>query len=556
MTDSSTPDILLIPSAVLVPDELRLDVGSIPTGMIPLRGRPMLERIADAYKGIDVTKVVAINESGDIIREYADRSSYEWTVVDVGNTASVGETVLRSLDRLSECPIHNSNLYINFADTFIEPIHHVSEGDYVSYTEENRSYRWTTFDIESGKINGVSEKYHSVEDDSYPTFVGQFGITDAKSFQEYLKIAVGNKTGGLDSFYRGLMSYLSHREYSLYEPEIWLDVGHLDTYHRATKEFLNAREFNELVVNEKNVITKRSDDTSTLINEINWYNQIPNQLQPYLPRLYNWSTDVQDTYVEMEYIGYPSMSDLQLYGSHGNHIWDNMFHRLFEMLAEFRQFNADKSQSAIQNSLKEIYLTKTQRRLDTLYESGCIDPLFDSGSVRINGSSYPSVSTILDQLSDLVYSNGLIDRDQFNVIHGDLCFPNILYDPRNGILKLIDPRGEFGEFTIYGDPRYDVAKLRHSIVGHYEHLINGRFSTLYDPTSATIDYEIYTTEDQETRESHFDALLESQHGISLETVKLIEGLLFLSMVPLHADSLSRQQCMLAQGIEKVTPFLE
>lgn len=556
MTDSSTPDILLIPSAVLVPDELRLDVGSIPTGMIPLRGRPMLERIADAYKGIDVTKVVAINESGDIIREYADRSSYEWTVVDVGNTASVGETVLRSLDRLSECPIHNSNLYINFADTFIEPIHHVSEGDYVSYTEENRSYRWTTFDIESGKINGVSEKYHSVEDDSYPTFVGQFGITDAKSFQEYLKIAVGNKTGGLDSFYRGLMSYLSHREYSLYEPEIWLDVGHLDTYHRATKEFLNAREFNELVVNEKNVITKRSDDTSTLINEINWYNQIPNQLQPYLPRLYNWSTDVQDTYVEMEYIGYPSMSDLQLYGSHGNHIWDNMFHRLFEMLAEFRQFNADTSQSAIQNSLKEIYLTKTQRRLDTLYESGCIDPLFDSGSVRINGSSYPSVSTILDQLSDLVYSNGLIDRDQFNVIHGDLCFPNILYDPRNGILKLIDPRGEFGEFTIYGDPRYDVAKLRHSIVGHYEHLINGRFSTLYDPTSATIDYEIYTTEDQETRESHFDALLESQHGISLETVKLIEGLLFLSMVPLHADSLSRQQCMLAQGIEKVTPFLE
>ncbi|MDS0475696.1 hypothetical protein [Natrinema sp. 1APR25-10V2] len=556
MTGQSITDILLVPSAVLVPDELRLDVGSIPTGMIPLQGRPILERIADVYESIGVAKVVAVAESGDLIREYIDRSSHEWTVVDVGETDSIGETILRCLESLSSDTISNSNLYINFADTFIEPVPNVSGRDYVSYTKENKSYRWTTFDIAGGEINEITEKYSSVNDDTCPTFVGQFGITDAKSFEDNLNIAVENDFDGPDSFYRGLLSYLSDRQYSLHEPETWLDVGHLDTYHRATKEFLNAREFNELKVDAKNVITKRSDDTSTLINEISWYHQIPNQLQPYLPRLYDWSTDARDPYVKMEYIGYPSLSDLQLYGSHGDHIWDNVFHRLFDMLTEFRQFTVDASQSAIQKSLKAIYLKKTQRRLSALYDSGRVDEMFETNTVQINGFTYPSVSTILDHIEDLVYSTRLLNINNFSVIHGDLCFPNILYEPRNGILKLIDPRGEFGEFTIYGDPRYDVAKLRHSVVGHYEHLINGRFSASYDPVSATIDYEIYTTDAQKARESHFDSLLKAHDGISLETTKLIEGLLFLSMVPLHTDNPSRQQCMLAQGIEKTAPFLE
>ncbi|WP_254761523.1 phosphotransferase [Natrinema marinum] len=556
MLDQSATDILIVPSAVLVPDELRLDVGSIPTGLIPLQGRPILERIADTYEEIDLTKVVAVSESGDLIREYVDRSAYEWEVIDVGETVSVGDTILRTLESLSVEMLANSDLYINFADTLVEPVQRVSGRDYISYTEEDRSYRWTTFDISGGEIDTVTEKYSSVDEGTRPTFVGQFGITNARAFQDDLKVAVETNSQGLDPFYQGLLSYLSDHQYSLREPDVWLDVGHLDTYHRAAKEFLNAREFNELEVNEKNVIAKHSDDTSTLISEINWYNQIPNQLQPYLPRLYDWSTDVQDPYIEMEYIGYPSLSDLQLYGSHGDHIWDNVFHRLFDMLAEFRQFKVESSSSVIQNSLKEIYLAKTRRRLSALHDSGRADAMFEAESVCINGRSYPDVSTILEEIEDLVYSVGLLDQEEFSVIHGDLCFPNILYDPRNGILKLIDPRGEFGEFTIYGDPRYDVAKLRHSVAGHYEHLINGRFSASYDPESASIDYEIYTTDRQKARKSHFDALLEERDGISLKTVKLVEGLLFLSMVPLHADSPSRQQCMLAQGIEKVAPYLE
>jgi hypothetical protein len=168
---------------------------------------------------------------------------------------------------------------------------------------------------------------------------------------------------------------------------------------------------------------------------------------------------------------------------------------------------------------------------------------------------YPSVSEILNRLDEVIAESDLLTRETLSIIHGDLCLPNILYDPRNEILKLIDPRGKFGEFDIHGDPRYDLAKLRHSVVGHYEHLINDQFEATAVAADATLSYEIYTTSEQEHRENRFDMILTSKTEASIETIRLIESLLFLSMVPLHTDSFERQHCMLAQGIEKISPFL-
>ena len=54
-----------------------------------------------------------------------------------------------------------------------------------------------------------------------------------------------------------------------------------------------------------------------------------------------------------------------------------------------------------------------------------------------------------------------------SIMHGDFCLSNILYDLRSRICKLLDPRGSFGASGIYGDPRYDVAKLYHSVYGLY-----------------------------------------------------------------------------------------
>jgi serine/threonine protein kinase len=554
--NDSSDDLLLVPSAIQVPNELRLDVGNVPTGMIPLDGKPMLEHLAEAYADFDVTRVVAVGESADSIRTYVDRSDYSWTVIDATSTSSLGETVHTALDSFNTDNLRGRSVYVNFADTLISPLRAVVDESVMSYKVRDRTYRWTTFDVESEKIVNVTDKNKRADNGLKPCFTGQFGLVDAKEFYRTLQETPARSNADLDYFYRALLSYLDCTDYELYQPDSWLDVGHLDTYHRAKKRFLNAREFNKIENHEKNLITKRSSDTETLINEIMWYRNLPAELQPYLPRIYDSSTDLVDPYVKMEYIGYPSLSDLQLYGSHRQHIWDDVFHRIFSMHREFQTFTADANEERVKNALEAMYLDKTRRRLTRLRGEDRFQSFLDADTIRVNGVDYPSVSEILKHLDEVVAESDLLTRESLSIIHGDLCLPNILYDPRNEILKLIDPRGKFGELDIYGDPRYDLAKLRHSVVGHYEHLINGRFEATGVATDATLSYEIYTTSEQEQRENRFDMILTSETDANLETVKLIEALLFLSMVPLHRDSSERQQCMLAQGIEKFSPFLE
>ncbi|MDS0220948.1 hypothetical protein NDI54_06260 [Haloarcula sp. S1AR25-5A] len=538
-----------------MPDELRLDVGSVPTGMIPLEGKPMMEHLVDAYAEFQLDRVVAVGERSDSIRKHISRSGHDWKVVDASSSSSLGETILITLNAFDADDLRGQTLYLNFADTLISPIHRADSKSVVSYQTRDRPYRWTTFNIESERITNPIGRGIYNDSGRKPCFAGQFGLSDAKAFRQILREIPKQNDTKLDYFYRGLLSYLGTTDYKLYEPDSWIDVGHLDTYHRAKKRFLNAREFNELESYGKNVITKRSKDTETLTNEITWYLNIPKELQPYLPRIYDYSTDPEDTYVKMEYIGYPSLSDLQLHGSHGQHIWNDIFHHLFNIYREFQSFTADDEPIRIKNALEEMYVQKTRRRLDRLRNDDRFTPFFKADSVQVNGTDYPSVNKILKSLDEVAAEYNLLDYESLSIIHGDLCLPNILYDPRNEILKLIDPRGKFGDFDIYGDPRYDLAKLRHSLVGHYEHLINDQFEADVNLGDAELSYEIHTTEEQVEREARFDSMLVSQINTDIQEIKLIEALLFLSMVPLHSDSYERQLSMLSQGIEKFAPYI-
>jgi len=155
-----------------------------------------------------------------------------------------------------------------------------------------------------------------------------------------------------------------------------------------------------------------------------------------------------------------------------------------------------------------------------------------------------------------LYRQHLQDKlSEVSVIHGDLCLANILYDPKNRIIKLIDPRGKFGDFSLHGDFRYELAKLSHSFNGHYESIINDRFSVDL-PGECIINYEIHSSEKQRQITDLFNKRLRRMYAQHLDAIDLIEALLFLSMIPLHLDSYNRQKVMLAQGIEKIDAVLQ
>jgi len=543
-------EILLVPSAGLIPDELKLDLGPLPTGLVPLEGKPMLSKIAKRFDTLDVNVdyYVACDRNADQVKRYVDNEGNWWTPIEVSSD-SIGETLSKSLDVITETEnLDDSGLLINFADTIIDPIH-VGPGTQIAYDTAIHPLRWTCFETdESGDVTEIVDKFINPGDRPTKVFTGYFRFDSPDDFVDCLDRSLASPSETLEPFYDALLTYLEDHPFEFYETDNWIDTGHLDTYYEAKKKLINAREFNEFTVDgTRNVLTKRSDNPDILVKEIQWYLKLPTQLQPYVPRVYDYSTSYADPYVKLEYIGYPSLSDLQLHGDHGIHLWNRVYDKLFELLEEFQKFTVSPDNGELLTARREMYVEKTKLRLGRLGEEF---DLYSSGALSINGESRPALDDILVNLETTLAEAGVLNEDPFSVVHGDLCFANVMYDLRNGILKLVDARGEFGQFDIYGDFRYDLAKLRHSVAGNYEFLINGLFDVEVDPQSSSVSYEVATEDHHESRRELLDSRLAEEYPGTTGQVKLIGSLLFLSMVPLHADSIERQHCMLAIGIDK------
>ena len=202
------------------------------------------------------------------------------------------------------------------------------------------------------------------------------------------------------------------------------------------------------------------------------------------------------------------------------------------------------------NSITSVSYThlidKTVTRLNTIKSISGFQIFFKNEFV-INNKYYHSIEYYIKHLHFIF--DELFERDiqKFSIIHGDFCFSNILYDFNSYNVKLIDPRGSFGCKGIYGDLRYDIAKLRHSVCGLYDFVIADKYTA--ELIGSVINYKLDTCIDQASFELFDNFIIEN--GYNITEIKFIEALLFLSMIPCHADSPERQIVMLAKGIEQI-----
>ena len=95
-------------------------------------------------------------------------------------------------------------------------------------------------------------------------------------------------------------------------------------------------------------------------------------------------------------------------------------------------------------------------------------------------------------------------------------------------IKVIDPRGKFGTYDIYGDFRYELAKLFHSVDGKYDFIINDLFDLDYNIETSCINYRIQDRKREFNLYKVFLDTFAAEIGNDLRKVELIEALLFLS----------------------------
>lgn len=312
------------------------------------------------------------------------------------------------------------------------------------------------------------------------------------------------------------------------------------------------RAYNKSFV-EDGVFYKCSQE-ERLADEIAYYDQIPYPLCKHFPsRIQKYSPSTHHV-LALEALDWPNLGQVFLEERADHQNWTHVCVLLLQLLEEFQTFSlslpnsvyyAFKEESKVNS--KKMYIDKTLNEYGKLKTSSEFwTMLLDQEKIEVNGEWLLN----FDQLGDkfLKFWDDNLDYHP-SVIHGDLCFSNILVSPDYREIKVVDPRGSFGRRGIWGDRAYDLAKLRHSYHGFYEAMIYDKFS-LHQQAYNRFSLEV--SEDRYKGPS-FDAELVLR-GSSKRT-QMIEGLIFIGMCARHYDSFTRQLAMYLTGLKILNELL-
>jgi len=536
--------ILLIPSATLVADGQKNYIGKIPAALYPLEDVAMIEHLYKQYCNIVDAICVVVYQKKDAIKEYLSFKKLNVHLIELDEIRDLGYTIKFGIENIiNTYGGEIETLYINFADTLISNSPCYNDDNIVYYQMKAISEEWSFFCENLGEFISITDKKDSfsLKGTIEKVFVGVFQIKIVTELFAELNKAC-EQINTMDSFYCALQEYSKKNPCKFLEAKDWFDVGHTENYFQA-KTGVAARSFNTVTIDEKRgILKKSSENKEKLINEIKWYIKIPQNLQYLLPRIYSYSLDFFNPYISMEYYGYNTLHEVLLYGDMPKYKWKNIFEKLLFAIQDMEKYRVF-DESYIREAMKDIYIKKTMERLESLKNDSNFEKFFKE-KITINNFTYKSLNEYMNILPELVEEKLLTFTDKsFPIIHGDLCFSNILVEGSYGFLRVIDPRGNFGQFDIYGDQRYDLAKLLHSLEGKYDYIIEDMF--VIDINGTSIDFRL---------SNRTDSILEifmrvfKEKLINYKAIQLIESLLFLSMIPLHNDSLKRQYAMLATGI--------
>lgn len=279
----------------------------------------------------------------------------------------------------------------------------------------------------------------------------------------------------------------------------WFDFGNYLSYYNSKKRFLETRSFNSVSVSNELMLTKESSDIGKMFYEYNWLLNYSNKLPANCPTPKNFRLTKSSATYEIEYFALPTLAELLVFGRRDIEFWNKVISECLSTVGKLKTCEVSRLNN------ENFYQKKTQERILS----------FDYKDVGLSNEFCLEQSAIAEVLDN--FDNELTGG------HGDLCFSNILYNPRTGSLKMIDPRGyldrSIGQDLLVPSS-YDLLKIAHSVVAGYDHVIV--FGETTDRYEILLDYYLSLS--------------------SLPRNILYAGLshLFFTMIPLHNDREDRQ----------------
>ena len=280
------------------------------------------------------------------------------------------------------------------------------------------------------------------------------------------------------------------------------EFGLLEEYEKLEK--VKTRPFNRIIKEGDCLIKEPVDAQGEELakREAAWYQVAKNKGIKGIPQIYNLSP------LRMEYIDGQNIYEADM-------SYEQKKDVLAKLVDTLKSVHRIETVPADSFSMKEAYYNKTMNRLSKVED---LVPFAREKYIRVNGRNCRNVFFYRDRLEKALER---LTCDHFSFIHGDCTFSNMMLR-EDGSPVLIDPRGYFGFTELYGDERYDWAKLYYSIVGNYDrfNLKDFRLNILDDEVKLSIESNQW-----EDMEKDFFDLTETDPY----EIKLLHAVIWLSL---------------------------
>ena len=546
-------------SEALLPMSRRLNAA-----MIPAAGRPVVFWTLTYLHQLGIRDVViGIRDHEELLVDFVrstfdDKMRIKWVVPD--RDGGVGYTVACCVREVAtkRVLVVLGDTYATFQASWTCPGGSMPNGSFVLTSPVSESQRWCMVDIEGGVASRFVDKPESSAPGS-EAIVGVYAFANASLLRECTEAAIDERFPDSDTegsaappsgtrnrieMSEILARYSQTEELLAARPGEWLDCGNPDNLAQAHKRLLQARAFNDVHIDDDlGIFKKKSQQTSKFTDEINYYKLLPPNVQILFPRVVESSVEPGREFLSLEYYGYPSLQEMWLFENLHVGIWRRVFEHLERVLSgPMARYGRPVAVSDYQH----MYVDKViERRGQLPTDSALAGLMSDKRGIVFNGVAHPSFDDVVERVAELIPE--IASSGRTAVIHGDMCFSNVLYDLRSQICKFIDPRGRFGQAGIFGDQNYDVAKLYHSVHGLYDFIVNDLFTV--DVSGNHVSLAIKSRAEHREVQSAFDEVFFPR--FDQRHVGAIAGTLFLSMPALHYDVPERQIAMYAVGLDLI-----
>ena len=511
-------------------------VSNFPASLAIISGQPLISLILDSLLKGGVKEIrIAILEQylkdfSYATRRFESRASIKFYVVNGHGTP------IETIKALSKNLLNTESVILNLGDTYCN--YNLEELDQydlaIALHPVSDNERWATAETdESGIVTKIYEKSFGPP--------GALGIAGVYFWSSARKFCEALESIKIDSQISHLLN-ASDSKIQGFMPIQWIDADHQDYLEESRLQMLQTRDFNQLIVNSfMGTLVKKSTNIPKLNREILYYLNIPNELKILYPRMISYVVSETEPMQELEYYSYPTLSDVFVYGSAPKIVWKNVMKKLHRIVFQsFISYGGDKKHNLVEIFVDKCTLRKPQLIANKLFPSAVIT----DEKISINGIEYMGLEMVLNQ-ARIIFGQ---EQQTETFMHGDFCLTNILCDLNSTNIKLIDPRGGFESASCFGPQIYDIAKLAHSIVGRYDLILAEQFSIcLNEINGSAYTLEIFANENHAMIEEVFFTEFICDK-IEKFKVRLISGLILLSIPSFHLDKPDKALAMFLQGI--------